>query len=520
MKHLILFIILFYASACKKNIQSQPTSTENSKSYPFENYLGINIFEWNYVTVGSEHVINESKIETLKGFGGIRHYLDWTRIEPLEGVFTFAPSHEGNWNYDDMYRRTKEEGLTTLICLKTIPKWMIETYPASNRDHENAPAPYGADKSKPASYIAQARAGFQLAARYGSNTGIDKNLIKVNTGQRWPNDQPNEVKIGLDYVKYIECGNERDKWWKGEFAEQTPEQYAANLSAFYDGHLGTLGKDVGVKTADTSMKVVMTGLAVPDPNFVIRMIEWCKKNRGYKKDGSVNLCFDVVNYHIYPNDSEQNRHSKGTVGKAPELSLIGKFADDFLKMAKKYVPNMEVWMTETGYDLNQNTIQRAIPIGSKSAYITQADWNLRTALLYARYKLGRTMFFMLENVDMQSAVQFNSSGFINPDETPRPTWYYFKQVKTLLGKYHYVKTINSDPIVDIYRVGEKEMYVLTVPDEKGRTESYTLDLNSAKQAVIHTLNAEKVNMESEVLNTVNGKITITVTETPIFVERL
>ncbi len=520
MRHAILLLILTSVFSCEKNTPNLTIPLDIGKTYPFENYLGINLFEWNYVDVGNEQIIKEAKIETIKGFGAIRHYLDWERIETSEGEFTFAPSHQGNWNYDDMYRRTKQEGLTTLICLKTIPKWMIDTYPKANRDHENAPAPYGSDKSKPASYIAQARAGFQLAARYGANSNINSNLIKVNTGQRWPNDKPNEVKIGLDYVKYIECGNERDKWWKGEFAEQTAEQYAANLSAFYDGHLGTLGKDVGVKTADTSMKVVMAGLAVPDPNFVFRMIEWCKKNRGYKSDGSVNLCFDVINYHIYPNDSEQNKHSKGTVGKAPELTLIGKFANDFLAMAKKYVPNMEVWMTETGYDLNQNTIQRAIPIGNKSEYITQADWNLRTALLYARYKISRSMFFMLENVDMQSAVQFNSSGFINPDETPRPTWYYFKQANNLLGKYHYVKTLNHDPIVDLYQWNDKEIYMLTVPDEKGRTVQYTLDLNGAKQVNIHTLAPNTRETLKQVVNTTSGKLKIEVTETPIFVEKL
>ena len=43
-------------------------------------------------------------------------------------------------------------------------------------------------------------------------------------------------EIGLNLIKYVECENERDKWWKGRRAYQTLAEYAANLSAFYDGH--------------------------------------------------------------------------------------------------------------------------------------------------------------------------------------------------------------------------------------------------------------------------------------------
>jgi hypothetical protein len=93
------------------------------------------------------------------------------------------------------------------------------------------------------------------------------------------------AKTGLGLIKYIECDNERDKWWKGPKAQQTPEEYAANMSAFYDGNKGKLGKNAGIKTADPNIMVVMGGLANADPNFVIKMIEWCRKNRGLKADG-------------------------------------------------------------------------------------------------------------------------------------------------------------------------------------------------------------------------------------------
>ncbi|WP_410222450.1 beta-galactosidase [Pedobacter sp.] len=524
MKYAFLWIILLSSFSCHKEKEAPADQADNSNSVntviPFKNYLGVNLFEWDYVEPQQENLISERKMQIVKAFGSIRHYLDWERIEPDQGKFTFNPSHFGNWRYDLMYNRTHKENIDILTCLKTIPSWLMNTYPENERDYENAPLPFGADKSDPASYILQAKAAFQFAARYGANANVDKNLIQLNTGLRWPGDEPNIIQTGLNLVKYLECDNERDKWWKGSQAEQSPEEYAANLSAFYDGHKGKLGKNVGVKNADPAMKVVMAGLAVPNIDYVIKMIEWCRKNRGLKPDGTVDLCFDVINYHIYPNDSDYSKNSIATVGVAPELSPIGKIADDFLNMSKKYANGLEVWMTETGYDIGEKSRQRAVPVGNKSALITQADWNLRTALLYARHQINRVMFYMLDDVDDNNAIQHHSSGFVNPDFTPRPSWYYMQQVKTILGNYHYTKTLNNDPIVDLYKFSNKEIYVLTIPDQKDRKTSYILDLGNAKQAVIYNLQTNNDKANAITVNTNNGKLTVTVSETPVFVEKL
>jgi Beta-galactosidase len=522
MKYILVFLILFTTLYCKKpnNGNLPETIHTATSSIPFKNYLGVNLFEWDFVEPNLQQIISERKIHLVKGFGGIRHYLDWEKIEPTEGKFTFNPSHSGSWHYDSMYERTQKENVDILVCLKTIPPWLMNTYPEGERDYENVPAPYGTNRSDPASYILQAKAGFQFAARYGSNTNIGQSLISLNTSSRWPGDEANVIKIGLGMIKYIECDNERDKWWKGSKAEQSAEEYAANLSAFYDGHKGKLGNNVGVKTADPSMKVVMAGLSIPDPSYVARMIEWCRKNRGFKADGSIDLCFDVINYHIYPNDTDHTKTSKATVGVAPELTSIGRIADDFLRMSKAQTKNMEVWVTETGYDVAAGSIQRAIPIGNKSSFITQADWNLRTALLYARHRINKSVFYMLDDVNLNSNVQFSSSGFVNADYSPRPSWYYMQQAKSLLGDYSYDQTLNSDPLVDLYKLKDKEIYVLTIPDQVGRTGKYTLDLGKSKQAIIHTLQQDKEKMSSTTVATLQGKLEISVTETPIFVEKL
>ncbi|MEO6976949.1 MAG: hypothetical protein ABI113_01180, partial [Mucilaginibacter sp.] len=95
---------------------------------------------------------------------------------------------------------------------------------------------------------------------------------------------------------------------------------------------------------------------------------------------------------------------------------------------------------------------------------------------------------------------------------------YILQTNRLMGDYNYIKTINNDPLVDQYKLGNKTMYILTIPDETNRKASYTLDLGTAKKVAIHSLKIGADVMDSKQVNTTNGKVTLEVSETPVFVE--
>ncbi|MDQ0964893.1 hypothetical protein QFZ20_000296 [Flavobacterium sp. W4I14] len=521
------FIITIIFSNCNKAVVAAPETTapvpENNavdpllSAEPFKAYLGVNAFEWNYTTEANHGQVDESRFQIIKSFSGIRHYLDWQRIENKEGLFTYSPSHHGNWDYDQIYQRMKDAGKEVLLDIKGCPDWLLATYPVGQRDAENVPAPYGLNRSQPATYIKQARVAFQLAARYGSNKNVDKSLLLADPTVRWRDDPQNLPKAGLGLITYIECDNERDKWWKGPLAQQSAEEYAANLSAFYDGHKGTLGKGIGVKNADPNMVVVMGGIADANPEFVRKMVQWCKVNRGTRTNGQIDLCFDVINYHQYANDAFKN-NGNATVGMAPELSDLGRVASLFKEFAKSVNGGIPVWVTETGYDVGEHTPQRAIKIGNKSSMVTQADWNLRTALLYARTGLSKCIFYMLDNVDVNSWTQYSSSGFINPDFSRRPSGDYILQANKLIGEYHFSSTISKDPLVDVYMLNGKKTYVLTIPDQVGRSKSYDLDLGQSKEAIIYTFAIGKDNMDAKTVSTKNGILQILVTETPVFVQ--
>jgi len=514
MQKLSLFIFLLLLSF---NTNAQ------QKASTFNNMLGINAFEWDFLqdpkNPNDQSKIYEPKMEIIKSFGGFRHYLDWQKIEPKRGSFTFNPTNNGGWNLDVIYQRCKQENIDVLVCIKGCPDWLLETYPQNLRDGENIPMPFGAKRDDPASYIEQARAGFQFAARYGSSKNVNPALVTVDSKPRWTNDPINVPKVGLGYIKYIECDNERDKWWKGDKAHQTAEEYAANLSAFYDGDQGRLGKGVGVKTADPSIKVVMAGLAKSDPNYVQAMINWCRVHRGYKADGSVNLCFDVINYHYYSSNAKPGSSDMGTEGVAPELSQAGQIADAFVALGKRY--HLPVWVTEAGYDVNQGSPLKAIPIGSKTALQTQADWILRTSLLYARHGINKVFYYELFDDNSANPIQFGSSGLA--DKMPlarRPAANYIVQAKHLLGGYTYKGTINNFPLVDVYRDGNKTMYVLTVPDEQGKTGVCTLNLGSGTKAMVYHLDSSGIEPQQNIETTTGHNLKVKVSETPVFVEKI
>jgi len=494
---------------------TKPVTPIPAKTIKLRDLFGVNAYEWNFEDGNSPWQINEARMNAAKSFTGIRHYMDWEKLESSEGVFSYNPTLSGGWNYDAIYERCKAENIEVLADLKTIPAWMRDTYPADQQDNENVPVRFGKDFTDPVSYIEQARIAFQYAARYGSNTNVDPSLLSVYTVPRWFGDTPNTVKIGLNLIKYIECDNERDKWWKGRKGYQTAREYAANLSAFYDGHKNSMGVGIGVKNADPQMKVVIAGL-VTGSDYVKGMVDWCKEFRGYKADGSVNLCWDVVNFHLYTDDASSSQSGTSTRGAAPEVTNANTILDKFVEVSHDVSQDMPVWITEAGYDVHQESPLRAIPIGNKTAFETQADWILRTSLFSARHGVSKVFFYQMYD-DNKSGGMFGTSGLINEDLSRRPAADYFHQVNKLFGEYAYKETTNQDPIVDRYELDGKSLFILTVPDEKGRTANHTLNIGSFNAAKVYRPKAGSDNMEMEEVEAVGGNLTITATETPTFI---
>jgi hypothetical protein len=246
------------------------------------------------------------------------------------------------------------------------------------------------------------------------------------------------------------------------------------------------------------------------------MIDWCKENRGYKKDGTVDLCLDVINFHYYTNESSLRR------GVAPEKESNGKYASalaqSFVQLAQSLNLNMPVWVTEAGYDLDENSRNKAIPIKEKTAMQTQADWLLRTSLMYSRNGVEKVFFYQLRDDNPGTGKLYASSGLINKDFSSRPASEFMKQTIQLFGEYIYVKSMKSSPIVDYYtNAKNQELYVAYIPDEVGNQEKLELNLPGKKSATIYTPVFGAASMMSKISAIQNGKLVVPISETPIFI---
>jgi hypothetical protein len=486
-----------------------PPKVAKAQPVPLRNFFGVNAFEWDFEDPNNPAQLDDGRLSAIRNFKEVRHYMDWEKLEAEPGHYAFSPTYNGRWNYDAIYQWCKDNDIEVLACLKTQPGWMKATYPKEEQDNECTPACYGKDPADPMSYLEQAKVAFQYAARYGHNKGIDNKLITLKSD--------NIGRTGLGLIKYIECDNERDKWWKGRKAYQTGREYAANLSAFYDGNKNKMGNAAGVKNADPTMKVVMGGLAGTTTDYLRGMIDWCKEYRGYRADGTVDCPWDIVNYHFYAHDAALDAGKEQTVGLAPELAKADSFAKEFISVSRRYGGDKPVWVTEAGYDINANSPQKAPAMNGKTAEAVQADWMLRTSLLYARSGVQRVFFYQLYDDNPGSSTRYGTSGLVNKGGGNRAAADFLNQTNVLFGGYTYKETISRNPIVDRYSLGGTDMYMLVVPEQQGRTVSYTLEVGSAGGAMIYTPKAGSNEMDRSVVRTKNGKVEMKVTETPMFV---
>ncbi len=488
----------------------------NQPVAPLKNMTGVNGYEWNLLQSNGWNV-NQKSFQLAQSFSGFRHYLDWQKIENTEGSYTYSPCRSGGWNYDTLYATCKKSNIEVLACIKTIPDWMVSTYPGNRQNSENAPLKFGLDAKLPSSYIEQAKVAFQFAARYGSNKLVNPALLSVNQTPRWTNDPINIIKIGLNLIKYIECNNETDKWWKGRDAYQMGSEYAANLSAFYDGHLNTMGPDVGVKNADPNIKIVMAGTASTNPDYVRGMIDWCIQYRGYLPDGSINYCWDIINYHYY-NNSYNSTQALGNIasGTAPELTSFETTVHDFIKTSSIFGNNMPIWITETGYDINPYASTQFAPaIGNRSVLQTQADWILRTGLLASRSGINRLFYYQM-NDDNSVGGQYGTSGLLS-DTVRRPAAQFLYQLNQNFGNYIFKESINHNPEVDRYEYNKQSMFVVWNPTQSGATSDYILQVGKIDSVLIYSPNDNSDTMNvSKIINTTSS-LAIKATETPVFI---
>ena len=232
-------------------------------------------------------------------------------------------------------------------------------------ENNTKPLLEGNDPTVPMSYIAHADHLFQYAARYGYNQ-VHDSLLKLADGQL--------NLSGLKYLKYYENWNEQNNWWNHRGEYFTPYEFAAMSSADYDGHLQELGSTVGIKNADSTARLVMSGLANLNIDYVRAVKFWADYNR----NGSFPA--DVLNFHHY--SSVRKNGKQRAIG--PEQDSLHQKLSRLVAFRDKHLPTLEIWLTEFGYDTHPDSPQGTPKINTFSYEEVQAIWVIRSLLAVCR----------------------------------------------------------------------------------------------------------------------------------------
>lgn len=475
--------------------------------------------------VGMNGFVNDGD-DVLRAVTYLREYHPWlwSCTPDCENTkIAFSPSFAGPWDFDEFYRKTHEFGINVCPVISTHSK--------------RCPKDGTCDSTDPKNYMSYATMLFQFVARYGHNKNIDPSLIQVADGQ--------EVKIGLGYLNSVEPLNEPDGTWLGRDPYFSPFELAAFLSMCYDGHEG-MYKNVGVKQADPNFKMSMSGGAGLNSNYIRSMQFWCKYNR---KDGK--LPFDAINAHCYCGKkldeagiaklvdvNVEDRGDQGQtiwMGVSPEEGdIIGRF-DSIRDFRDRYYPDMEIWLTEFGWDTNQSwkTSTSAHAYADFTGRQVQGIWLVREYLLLSSIGIEKAAMYMSRDCGPEETAvgKYGSSGLIrfpieiNPTNViqgnKKDSFYYVYTLKETLKNTRFDCEIEA-PVANmkIFKYVTKEgkaTYALWCTSSDGtKVPGLKFKVGEGKFTLVELANEKYNGKRTELIND-NGTVVVNVSESPIFV---
>lgn len=265
---------------------------------------------------------------------------------PDDIVLSFKTSHM--WDFDQKLNLFKSNGSSIMFNLKEAAPYMQPTNytgPTDRTRIKNINPKLDrndiAVTTDPQSYSHVARICYLIVARYGSNSSIPSSYNSQY--------QENDGLYGLNLIDFFEYENEIEANWIQYDGYYNPHEFAAMMSAVYDGHKGALGIGFGVKQADPNMKVGNAGLVSPNLDFIKEMMSWWDTYRGigdYPFD-----FYSVHHYNAFRNEPYTPVWSSvPAYGLPPEQGDIIPLMKNMSDFRDKFTPNLEIAITETGYD--------------------------------------------------------------------------------------------------------------------------------------------------------------------------
>ncbi|HLK27455.1 MAG TPA: hypothetical protein VKT28_02655 [Puia sp.] len=393
--------------------------------------------------------------------------------------------HNGHW---DNEKKTysfflndikKENDGNTWFSIIGLPAWMDKDEYKNLRPVTQI----NTDAENPMSYGRHANMMWNIAAFFG-NTIVDTNQLSLF-------HQPK--KSGLGLMNIYENGNEDDAIWFGE-KYCNPLEYFAESSADYDGHENGLGKNFGIKNADSSGKLMTSGMIELDTNRVRVYKFLCSTLRKDKKfiwDGG-------IQYHHY---STNGKH-----GITPEEDSLRWKLMRAREATYKIQPDVECFLGENGYDKSQYSRQSVPLLPGLSEEQCQGIFILRSINATAFSGFDAYILYWLRDAAIKddSRVYLTSGVFKqNGDKMePLPAWYHISTFVNVLGNYVADEVVTEKGNVWVYKYRNKlspdsVAYFVYCPTHNGtKVANYSLKIGATEND-----NASEIDFAD---NSVNG----------------
>ncbi len=478
--------ILFYGYATSKY---EPVNTEAHNYKDFSYFLGAN----------GNRIDSDGK-KNIKCASYFRDYINWAWLYDKSKYPNEAVSFGDNVTstYTSAY-----SSLTKRHGVQCVPCFMFPNV---------SPALEGMDKTDPNAYVMYSELIYQTALRFGNNPLNTEDLIYTTSGG---------TRMNLDYITWIEAGNEPNGEGNDGF---TPYELAALTSCAYDGHVNTVKTEsksgVGIKNADPNMKLAMAGLAGIQTRYIKSMVFWMENNRS---DGKVAM--DAFNVHTYCKKLISFNGYRVYVGVCPEIGGITDEVKELCEYRDKYYPDIEVWVTEFGWDTNTSyeTENACHPYANFTARQLQAMWLVRAYFMFASVGVDRAAMYMIrdEGDEATGIGKYGTSGVVTVDGEYKDSYYYISTLKATMNDMHFAEIIDSgNENVWIYRFenGEgKSCYALWCPTmDDIKVDGFKLNIDGTKATLTEFENGDTDGVSTP-LTVKDGRVTVNVSEKPILI---
>jgi hypothetical protein len=390
------------------------------------------------------------------------------------------------------------------FSIRGVSKWMSDLGLTDKDRPLNHPH---LNTEDPASYSRHAAMMWNLSAFFGYQK-VDTSLLSIS-------NEPRETGRGSMHL--YENGNEEDATWIGN-KYCSPAEYYAQSTADWDGDEGRLGTGFGIRGADSTARLMMSGLINLDTNRVkvYRLLsENLREDKQFIWQGG-------IQYHHY-----SQKNGKGISPEEDSLRWkLTKVADCSYRIA----PEVKCFLGENGYDKAQTSWQATPLIPGISASQSQAVMLLRSinATFFSGFD-AYILYWLRDGFPETDPRVFLTSGVLRsmPDgkTKPYPAWYYISTLVSRLGKYRPGGIIQESGDVWIYKYIHAELpdsvaYFIYKPTVNGsRINSFTLKTGNMNLNTVLKLGFtdETDQGREENFPVILGKIKIPVEEKPVLI---